>query len=399
MTTASEITSARLPPALIESVIASMPLQGRIMLKLILLQHFDVTEEEIEYMTMDRPDPRCVSGTKPTYNILTQEALKAVRDKRDFYLRYVRLRRERTWLQCLVLKRLLDLRRSLAERAAGLLADKFGMSPDEIARLKTQAPTALAKPQLRALDQRWEADEISAEDYQRQRLGIDLQAQLRLADKYHKRLDLAERERQLADYAPLQDHEIGMIWGIPNGSLQARKIKYVTQFVQAIQAALGTGTRDTAAQHPPLDLWKETFAALATRPIEKSTSTYDGLERTESALIDKLTLLAWGSLSEDLETKFWNSLVHGGSSNAMHSEITRNLFGLHRLTAILNDLDSAPESLDEELLKRSAPTPKAETAALQGQENSEPMPLTEIQEAILNNFKGEDASGRASDKW
>lgn len=389
--------SSRLTPAMIESAVLSMPLQGRIMLKLILLQHFDVTEEEIEYMTMDRPDPRCVSGTKPTYNILTQEALKAVRDKRDFYQRYVRLRRERTWLQCVVLKRLLDLRVSLADRAAGLLMGTFGMSAEEVARVKAQAPTAVPRPQLRALDQRWEADEVTAEDYQRQRLGIDMQVQLRLADKYRKRLDLAERERHSADYAPLQDHEIGMIWGIPNGTLQARKVKYVTQFIQSLQAALRTG--DTTAQQPPMDLWKETFAVLAARPIEKSTSTYDGLERTESALIDKLTLFAWGSLSEDIETKFWNSLVYGGSSNAMHSEITRNLFGLHRLSAILNDLDSAPESLDEELLKRTAPAPKADATALPGVDDAAPKPLTDIQEAILNNFKGEDASGRASDKW
>lgn len=398
MSSISATASSELTPAMIESVVATMPLQGRIMLKLILLQHFDVTEEEIEYMTMDRPDPRCVSGTKPTYNILTQEALKAVRDKRDFYQRYVRLRRERTWLQCVTLKKLLELRRSLADRAAGLLTARFGMSPEEVAQLKSQAPTAVPKPQLRALDQRWETDEVTAEDYQRQRLGIDMQTQLRLADKYRKRLDLAERERHAADYAPLQDHEIGMIWGIPNGTLQARKVKYVTQFLQSLQAGLRRETGDATRQQPPMDLWKETFAVLATRPIQKSTSTYDGLERTESALIDKLMLFAWGTLSEALETKFWNSLVYGGSSNAMHSEITRNLFGLHRLAAILNDLDASPESLDEELLKRTAPAPKTE-AALHGPDDAEPKPLTEIQEAILHNFKGEDASGRASDKW
>ena len=84
-----------LTPELIESVIASMPIQGRIMLRLILLQHFDVTDEELHYMTADRPDPRCVAGSKPTHNILTHEAIKAVRDKRDQYRRQVRLTRER----------------------------------------------------------------------------------------------------------------------------------------------------------------------------------------------------------------------------------------------------------------------------------------------------------------
>ncbi len=387
----------KLTPALIESVLMAMPIQGRIMMKLILLQHFDVTEEEILYMTSDRPDPRCVSGTKPTYNVLTQEAIKAVRDKRDFYLRYVRLRRERTWIQCVTLKKLLELRIAMAQRAAELLEHKFAVPAEDLAQLKTQAQTAVPRPQLRALDQQWEADEITAEEFQRRRLGIDMQTQIRLAEKYRKRLDLAERERISADYAPLQDHEIGHIWGIPAGSLQARKVKYLAQFLQSLQTAMQGDKTPAGAQAPPLDLWKETFAVLATKPIERSTSTYDGLERTEAALIDKLALLAWGTLAEELETKFWNSLVQGASSGAMHSEITRNLFGLQRLAAILNELDGSAESLDEELLKRTAPTPKAE-AALAGP-GDESKPLTEIQQAILNNFRGEDASSRATDKW
>jgi hypothetical protein len=399
MGTAIAATTSPLTPALIESVIDATPIQGRIMLRLILLQHFDVTEEEIQYMTLDRPDPRCVAGTKPTYLILTQEALKAVRDKRDFYLRHVRLKRERTWLQCECLKKLLALRVALAEQAADLLATRFSVSADEIELLKSQARTAIPRPAIRALDQRWEADEITADEYQRQRLGIDLQAQLRLADKYRKRFDLAERERHTADFAPLQDHEIAHIWGIPAGSLAARKVKYIAQFLQSLQAVMKKSDPAAGSQTAPLDLWKETFAVLATRPVERSMSTYDGLERTESNLIDKLTLLAWGSLSEDIETKFWNSLVYGGSSNAMHSDITRNLFGMQRLAAIMNDLDSSQEGLTEELLRRTAPTPKAEVGALEGPAAEEPIALTDIQQAILNNFRGEDASGKATDKW
>jgi hypothetical protein len=399
MGTATATTSSPLTPALIQSVIDAMPIQGRIMLRLILLQHFDVTEEELQYMTMDRPDPRCVAGTKTTYNILTQEAIKAVRDKRDFYLRHVRLKRERTWLQCDCLTKLLALRIALADRAADLLATRFSVSADEIELLKSEARTAIPRPAIRALDQRWDADEISADEYQQKRLGIDMQSQLRLADKYRKRLDLAERERQTADFSPLQEHELGHIWGIPAGSLAARKVKYITQFLQSLRAAMLKSAPDAGPQTAPMDLWKETFAVLATRPVERSTSTYDGLERTESNLIDKLTLLAWGSLSEDIETKFWNSLVYGGSSNAMHSDITRNLFGMQRLAAILNDLDTSPEGLTEELLKRTAPTPKAEVGALEGHAGEEPKALTEIQQAILNNFRGEDASGRATDKW
>jgi len=357
------------------------------MLHLILLQHFDVTDEEINYMTMDRPDPRCVAGTKPTYNILTQEAIKAVRDKRDQYLRHVRLKRERTWLQCECLKNLLQGRVAMADRAAHLLATRYNLATDAIDSLKAEARTALYKPAVRALDQRWEAGEISTEDYQQQRLAIEMQAQLRLAERYRKRLDLAERERHTADYSSLQDHEIAHIWGIPAGSLAARKVKHMTLFLQGLQAALQEPARTSGSSVPPLDLWKETFTVLATRPVERSRSTYDGLEQTEANLIERLTLLAWGGIGEDVETKFWLSMVQGGSSNAVHSEVTRNLFGIQRLAAILGDLDLSPESLDQVLLARATPKPRDEQVELLEKKPTDP--TNDMREHVLKSMFGE----------
>ena len=387
-TTPTANTASPLTPQLIESVISSMPIQGRIMLRLILLQHFDVTEEEIHYMTADRPDPRCVAGSKPTHNILTHDAIKAVTEKRDQYLRHVRLKRERTSLQCDCLAKLAAIRTAMADRAAELLAGKFGMDQESIAQLKSQARTALPRPAIRALDQRWESHELTAEDYQRQRLSIDMQTHLRLAEKYRKRLDLAERERQTADFSPLQDHEVCHIWGLPAGSLAARKVKYMTQYLQAVQAALQTGGQTTASRTAPVDLWKETFAVLATRPVERSMSVYDGLERTEAQLLEKLAALASGNLTEDVESKFWLSLVQGASSNAVHSEITRSLFGLQRLAAILNDFDSSPEALIETLLARSAPKVEDMPAELPGQPSTEAV-TNEMKEHVLKSMFGE----------
>ena len=44
----------------IRSVIDAMPMQGRIMLRLILLQYFDVTDEEILYIVTDQTgSPLC----------------------------------------------------------------------------------------------------------------------------------------------------------------------------------------------------------------------------------------------------------------------------------------------------------------------------------------------------
>ena len=367
------------------------------MLRLILLQYFDVTDEEILYIVTDRPDPRCVAGTKPTNTSMTKESIKVVTDRRDQYRRQVRLKRERTWLQCECLRSLAQLREVFADRASTLLAERFSVSTDTLDALRASARTVLPKPAIRLLEQRWDADEITSEDYQRQRLSIEFQTQLRLAEKYHTRLKQAERERQSAIAAPLQDHEIAHVWGLPAGSLAARKVKYLTQYLHALQATLQTGAAAPATS--PLDLWKETFSVLAALPIERSLSTYDGLEKTESALIDKLTALVWGALPEEVEVKFWTSLIFGASSNAMHSEMTRNLFGLHRLFTILNDMDHSPEAVDADLLKRTAATPKMEVGALENLAEPPQTELSEIQTQILNSMRGEDVSGRASDKW
>ena len=273
----------------------------------------------------------------------------------------------------------------MADRAAELLKSKFGMPEDEVAQLKAQARTALARPALRALDQRWQAGELTVEDYQRQRLSIDMQTHLRLADKCRKRLDVAERERHTADFTALQDHEVCHIWGLPAGSLAARKVKYMTQYLQALQVALQRGEAAAGAQTPPIDLWKETFAVLATRPVERSMSAYDGLERTEAQLLEKLSTLASGTLTEDVEAKFWLSLVQGASSNAVHSEITRSLFGLQRLAAILNDFDASPDALDEAMLARS--TPKSEEG--QAQLPVADAAANEMREHVLKSMFGE----------
>ena len=374
-----------------------MPMQGRIMLRLILLQYFDITDEEILYIVADRPDPRCVAGTKPTNTTMTKESIKVVTDRRDQYRRQVRLKRERTWLQCESLRRLARLREDFADRARTLLTERFSISADTLDALHTSARSALPKPAIRLLDQRWDADEITAEDYQQQRLSIEFQTQLRMAEKYRKRLNLAEHERQSAIAAPLQDHEIAHVWGIPASSLAARKVKYLTQYLHALQTTLQIGAAATATS--PLDLWKETFSVLAEQPIERSLSIYDGLEKTESALIDKLTAMVWGNLPEEVEVKFWTSLVFGASSNAMHSEITRNLFGLQRLTTIINDMDHSPDAVDADLLKRTAATPKIEVGALEGPAEPSQKELTEMQAQILNSMRGEDVNGRPSDKW
>lgn len=391
------LISQALTAEMIEETIAGLPIQGRIILRLLLLQYLDITHDEILFMVADRPDPRCVSGKKPV-TTMTQESITAMIERRNEYRRRARLRRERTWLQCVALTHLAHMANTLAARAAALLADR-GVSSDTIHDLKTQARSAVPSTTLRLLEEAWDKNEITPDEYQKHRLVVEMQTQLRFAERFNKRLALAERERQSSDLTTLQDHEIGHIWGIPAGTLAARKVKFLAQYLTAIQTKCSGSEPHTGGDTvPSQDLWKETMQVLSRRPIERSIPTYDGLERTESALIEKLTAYAILAVPEATETKLWNSLVYGASSNAMHTEITRTLFGLQRLVAIQKDLDTTHEALEEVLLTRTKPTSKESEPTSQEREvgHSE---LTDLQRQILHNFVGEDIGGRGSDKW
>lgn len=392
---AHALATSSLTAEMIEEVIANLPIQGRIILRLLLIQYLDITHDEILYMVSDRPDPRCVSGKKPV-TTMTQESITAMIERRNEYRRRARLRRERTWLQCVALKNQADMASALATRAAALLAAR-GVSPETIEQLTAQARSAVPSTTLRLLEEQWDKNEISAEEYQKHRLVVELQTQLRFAERFKKRLDLAQREQHTSDRTTLADHEIGHIWGIPAGTLAARKVKFLAQYLTALQAKC-SGAAAGPDRSLSLDLWKETMQVLSRTPIERSIATYDGLEQTESALLEKLTAYAMIRIPEATETKFWNSLVSGASSNAMHSETTRTLFGLQRLVSIQKDLDAGDEALDEELLKRTTPVSK-EPEPLATQNETGPPELTELQQHILHNFLGEDVSGRASDKW
>lgn len=392
---AQALVSSPLTTEMIEEVIAGLPIQGRIILRLLLIQYLDITHEEILYMVSDRPDPRCVSGKKPV-TTMTQESITAMIERRDEYRRRARLRRERTWLQCVALTNQARMAKALATRAAALLGAR-GVSSATIERLMGQARSAVPSTTLRLLEEGWDRHEIPAEEYQKHRLVVEMQTQLRFAERFKKRLELAQREQQTSDRTTLADHEIGHIWGIPAGTLAARKVKFLAQYLTVVQNKCSGVAAGFDNRFSP-DFWTETMQVLSRTPIERSIATYDGLERTESALLEKLTAYAQIRMPEATETKFWNSLVFGASSNAMHSETTRTLFGLQRLVSIQKEVDSSDEALDEELLERTAPISK-EPESLATQPQPGPAELTELQQHILRSFFGEDSGGRASDKW
>lgn len=51
-----------LTPEMIESAVNGLPLQGRVMMRLLLLQYFDVSQEDVDYMASDRPTRECNPG-------------------------------------------------------------------------------------------------------------------------------------------------------------------------------------------------------------------------------------------------------------------------------------------------------------------------------------------------
>ncbi len=381
----------------IVATVDALPIQGRIMLRLLLLRYLDVTAEDVLYMASDRPDPRFQAGGKPITPYISQETLQGIADRVSQYRIQTRLKRERIKLQIDCLQHLLARNEALVTLASQLLAARFALTPEAVEAVRTQARTSVPKPALRELERKWELSEILEDDYRKERIGLELQRLLRRIEADRKRLAQAKREFDLANASPLQDHEIAHIWGIPAGSLAARKTKYLHQYLQGLQARLAASPPALQANQPPVDLWRETLAVLAHSPVERSASVYDGLERTEGALIEKLTTFAAGALPEDLEGRFWLSLIQESRHQAEYGSKAISVFALQRLLAILNDMDISNEALETNLLARLAPTPKV--SATEG--GAEPAPteaqLSEMGQHVLKSFIGEshpDLQGR-----
>ena len=172
--------------------------------------------------------------------------------------------------------------------------------------------------------------------------------------------------------------------------MTARKIKFLQQYLQSLHARLAaTVPAETSRATPRLDLWKETFAILSRKPVERSAGLYDGVEGSEAALIDKLTALATGALPEDAEARLWQAVSHETSHQTEYGNRLRSLFPLQRLFAILTELENDTEALEQELLARTAP-PRPALQATEEPRPAEQPQLGEMAEHVLRSFMGED---------
>ena len=379
----------------IEATVEDLPTQNRIMIRLLLIQYLDVVQADIEFMAADGNDPRFTQGQKSTRKVLSRDAIQAVADRVEQYRSQVRQKRERIWLQIECLRKQLVQCDALGRSAMELLMSRFGYDQQAIRELKEGARAAVPRPALRALQKKWDQDEISEEDYRKERLPHLCQDEFRRAQRFRIRLQVAEREFAGVSRVPLQDHEIAHIWCLPFSSLAARKVKAFHQYLQSLQAKAQAASPETTSRTaPPPDYWKETFSALADSPVQHSVDSYDGMEGSETALMDKLTAFASGTLPDELESRFWQTVSRDYSPNAVEGQGKRqSLFALQRLSAILSEMDQSLESLELELLAKISPTPKV----LAGEGAEPPSPeavpqLGDMAEHVLGSLRGEERS-------
>ena len=358
----------------IHAALESLPVQGRIMLHLLMLQYFDVPQDEIEFMAADRPDPRLQSGTRLKSGIIPKDAVQNIVKRIGEYRFHVRRRRERLWLQTEYYRKQIVRTELLASIAERLLTSRFGLSADQIHEVKSHARTAVPRPVIRDLESRWDRNEIAEEDFLTKRMTVEYQTLLRRLDRDRKRLDTVTREFDTASRTSLQDHEIGHIWGLPAGTLAARKIKYLQAFLGGLQAKVGAALPATGGPLPA-NLWTESFVVLSKQPVERSAAPYDGLQYTEEALIEKLTALCAGTIPEELESRLWPELV-------------KSLFALQRLCTVQSEMDLSPEGLEQDLIQRVSPTPK-ERPALEDQSSPESQ-SDAMRDHVLKSMLGED---------
>ncbi len=376
----------------IETALQALSLQNRTMLQLLLLQYIDVTQEEIDYMAWDQPDSRFASGKQPQHGkTISLEAVQNVTSRSNQYKHYYRQKRERPGMQVEFLKQFLTLMDRKIRTAEYLLTSKFTADQETLQTTRTQAPSVLLRQEIRKLDRAWEHEELPQKDFQTQRLLLEFQALLRRRAIFRRRHKIAKQELVTAGALPLKDHEVAHIWGLPLGSLAARKVKALQQFLTLLQQHENSPSNGTTQ---PLDLWRETLTVLAQQPFERSLIEYDGLETTEEILMEKLQAFINGDMSEPEESKFWTSItkVNDTEFSGSWASHARSILAFQRLQALINDMDLSDEALEDELSAKIIP--KQADDKIAAEEEEKPVELSEKGLGVLNAFMGEQDDKR-----
>ena len=378
----------------IESALQALPIQSQTMLQLLLLQYMDVSQEAIDYMASDQPDSRFLSGMQPKGKTISLEAVRNVTSRANQYKGYYRQKRERPGMHIEFLKESLAIIDKTIRITERLLTSDFGTDESILKAAKDQAPTILLRQEQRKLQRAWDNQELTPKDYQAQRLILEYQALLRRRGILRRRLKIAQNDFVTAGNTPLKDHEIAHVWGIPLGSLAARKVKALQQFLTELRKNLDESSAPNGTSQP-IDLWRETLQFLSQRPVERSMVEYDGLEKTEEGLLEKLRAFVSGTMSEPEESKFWTSItkVNDTEFSGTWKSHARSILAFQRLQALLNDMDFSEEGLEEELRVKIYPKlPDDQLATPESEEK--PVELSEMGLGVLNAFAGEQDDKR-----
>ncbi len=376
---------------LIESVIEALPVQSRIMIRLLLLQYLEPSEDDIQFIVEDQPDSRFMAGDQPQKRTSLVAAIHEVTTRIGQYSGFLRQKRERPWLQVECLKKQIALTDLTIRAAEGLLTSKFDVDRAELKERKQSAVSALPRPEIRRLERALDQEETAEDDYHRDRLLIEYQTLIRRRERQRRRLKNAEQEYELSGLAPLQDHEVAHIWGIPLGSLSARKVKALTHYLSALQGRLDQEAAASEAAQAYADLWRETLRVLSRKPSQRSIVTFiPGIERTEEALLERLTTFADGTMPEAAESGFWQLItrVHDSEHSGPWHSHARAIFALQRLFAIQADSEPTLDELEADLLQATRPKSKDDALPAQ-QPDEQPAELSEQALGVLNALAGE----------
>lgn len=376
---------------LIESVIEALPVQSRIMIRLLLLQYLEPSEDDIQFIVEDQPDSRFMAGDQPQKRTSLVAAIHEVTTRIGQYSGFLRQKRERPWLQVECLKKQIALTDLTIRAAEGLLTSKFDVDRAELKERKQSAVSALPRPEIRRLERALDQEETAEDDYHRDRLLIEYQTLIRRRERQRRRLKNAEQEYELSGLAPLQDHEVAHIWGIPLGSLSARKVKALTHYLSALQGRLDQEAAASEAAQAYADLWRETLRVLSRKPSQRSIVTFiPGIERTEEALLERLTSFADGTMPEAAESGFWQLItrVHDSEHSGPWHSHARAIFALQRLFAIQADSEPTLDELEADLLQATRPKSKDDALPAQ-QPDEQPAELSEQALGVLNALAGE----------
>ena len=389
--TTTTLTHSPLTSELIESVIETLPVQSRIMIRLLLIQYLEPSKDDVQFIVEDQPDSRFMAGDQPETKKSLVAATREVNERIAQYSGFLRQKRERPWLQVECLRKQMALADLTIRAAEGLLTSKFHVDRAELKDRKQSAVSALPRPEIRRLERALEQEEIAEDDYHRDRLLIEYQTLIRRRERQRRRLKNAEQEYELSGLSPLQDHEVAHIWGIPLGSLSARKVKALTHYLSALHARLEQEAGASGTGLAQSDTWRETFRVLSRKPSQRSIVTFiPGIERTEEALIEKLKTFADGTMPEAAESGFWQLItrVHDSEHSGPWHSHARAIFALQRLFAIQADSEPTLDELEEDLLKTTRPKSKDDALPAQ-QADEHPAELSEQALGVLNALAGE----------